>query len=299
MWIDRSSAPQGDDTRLVIGQWKAPIDDSPFIAQRFTGGYFHVTLDVDSDRTDPATGRPYGCKLVLAFERALAEKQSLTLQSAPACEARQDAPTDLQPAKAIAIQPYVTASFRMGVAENRLFTHQPGLTLGFRKSFERNHGGYKTRIAELSLVASKHLGERAAIHVGGALWDASLAQTTTPPTGEDPAPEVTLHGHRTIDQLRVFGGLEARPLDKSSILIDLSWAPEFCYACVDDGDAIRRIKLRPELSWGVRYEVASWMRLESGVRVPDIGNFNLLDAQIFGQVTFASYALKRAVDDLR
>lgn len=104
MWIDRCSAPQGDDTRLVIGQRKAPIDDSPFIAQRFTGGYFHVTLDVDSDRTDPATGRPYGCKLVLAFERALAEKQSLTLQSAPACEARQDAPTDLQPAKAIAIQ---------------------------------------------------------------------------------------------------------------------------------------------------------------------------------------------------
>src|SRR5688500_5797414 len=53
------------------------------------------------------------------------------------------------------IQPYVTASFRMGVAEDRLFAHQPGVTLGFRKSFERNHRGFKTRIAELTLVASK------------------------------------------------------------------------------------------------------------------------------------------------
>ena len=56
-------------------------------------------------------------------------------------------------------------------------TTQPGVTLGFRKSFERNHDGFKTRIAELTLVASKHLGKRAAIHVGGAFWDASLQAT--------------------------------------------------------------------------------------------------------------------------
>ena len=63
------------------------------------------------------------------------------------------------------IQPYVTASFRLGVGEDRLFEGQPGVTLGFRKSFERNHDGYKTRIAELTLVASKHLGKNAAIRV--------------------------------------------------------------------------------------------------------------------------------------
>ncbi len=68
MWIDRASAPLGDDTRLVIGQWKAPIDDSPFVAQRFTGGRYHVTLDVDAAEHDPATNKPYGCKLLLAFE---------------------------------------------------------------------------------------------------------------------------------------------------------------------------------------------------------------------------------------
>jgi hypothetical protein len=188
------------------------------------------------------------------------------------------------------IQPYVTASFRMGVQENRLFAHQPGVTLGFRKSFERQHHGFKTRIAELTLVASKHLGERAAVHVGGALWDASLQSTD----GAAP-PELTLHDIDNAKQFRAFGGLEARPLERSSILIDLGWAPQFCYQC----EQRDQIQLRPELSWGVRYEVASYMHLESGVRVPDIGNFNLLDAQIFGQVTFTSFALKTAVDRLK
>lgn len=190
------------------------------------------------------------------------------------------------------IQPYVTASFRLGVAENRLFPHQPGVTLGFRKSFERNHRGFKTRIAELTLVASKHLGSRVALHAGGALWDASLQSNAE---GDEPPPEYTLHGGDRTKQIRAFGGFEARPLPRSAILIDLGWAPEFCYQCADPD----KITLRPELSWGVRYEVARFMHLESGVRVPDIGNFNLLDAQIFGQVTFTSFALRNAVDSLK
>ena len=201
-----------------------------------------------------------------------------------------NAPTD----KAERIQPYVTASFRMGVAENRLFDSQPGVTLGFRKSFERNHNGFKSRIAELTLVASKHLGSRAALHVGGAVWDASLQSDTPDAMGNLP-PEVTLHGNSFTRQVRAFGGFEAQPLPKSSILIDLGWGPEFCYTCADAD----KIQLRPELSWGVRYQVASFMHLESGVRVPDIGNFNLLDAQIFGQVTLTSFALKSAVDSLK
>ncbi|WP_374382261.1 heparin lyase I family protein [Dongia sp.] len=104
MWIDRHSAPLDDGTRLVIGQWKARIDDSPFIAQRFTGGYFHVTLDVDADRTNPATGRAYGCKLLLAFDQAMAAKQSLTLQTPAICETKDGGPSGLKPAKAIAIE---------------------------------------------------------------------------------------------------------------------------------------------------------------------------------------------------
>jgi hypothetical protein len=53
------------------------------------------------------------------------------------------------------------------------------------------------------------------------------------------------------------------------------------------------------LSWGVRTQLAKWMRLEAGVRLPDIGEANLLDAQIFGQVTFTSSALRSAVDSLQ
>jgi hypothetical protein len=44
-----ASAPYGDFNRLVAGQWKSKTDDSPFLAQRFTGGFFHITLDVDAD----------------------------------------------------------------------------------------------------------------------------------------------------------------------------------------------------------------------------------------------------------
>jgi hypothetical protein len=189
------------------------------------------------------------------------------------------------------IQPYVTASFRLGVEEGRLFGSQPGVTLGFRKSFERVHHDAKTRIAELTLVASKHLGPDVALHVGGALWDASLQNN---PTGSTEHKEVTLHG-KLADQIRVFGGFEAHPLPRSEILIDLGWAPEFCYQCTPDGT----IKLRPELAWGVRYQVARFMHVESGVRVPDIGNFNLLDAQIFGQITLTSFALADAVAILK
>jgi hypothetical protein len=97
------------------------------------------------------------------------------------------------------------------------------------------------------------------------------------------------------DQIRTFGGFEVRPLDRSEIMVDLGWAPEFCYACT--GTA--QIRLRPELAWGVRYEVAPWMRLESGVRVPDIANANLLDAQIFGMLTFVTWGLRHAVDDIK
>jgi len=41
------------------------------------------------------------------------------------------------------------------------------------------------------------------------------------------------------------------------------------------------------------------MKLESGVRVAEIGNANLLDAQIFGMVTFVTWGLRHAVDDLK
>jgi len=104
MWIDRDSAPLGDDTRLVIGQWKAPIDDSPFVAQRFTSGLYHVTLDVDAAEHDPATGKPYGCKLLLAFEQDMAKAQSLTLANPLHCETKKGGPANLMPAHEVKIE---------------------------------------------------------------------------------------------------------------------------------------------------------------------------------------------------
>jgi hypothetical protein len=210
--------------------------------------------------------------------------------------------------RASRIQPYVLATFRLGVQENRLFDGQPGMTLGFRKSFERDHDGFSTRIAELTLVASKHIGKNFAIHLGGAFWDASLTGDLDG-AGGGAERETTLHAFDDVGkhQLRMFGGLEVRPLPRSQILLDLGWAPEFCYRCRITGDEItagdhpdsNKIRLKPVLSWGVRYAVAPWMRLESGVRLPDIGEANLLEAQIFGQVTFTSFALRRTVESLK
>jgi hypothetical protein len=105
MWIDRASAPRGDDTRLVIGQWKAPVDDSPFLAQRFTSGLYHVTLDVDAAEHDPATGKPYGCKVMLAFEEAMATADGFTLDTPTRCERKVGGTTQtLTPAHPLAIE---------------------------------------------------------------------------------------------------------------------------------------------------------------------------------------------------
>jgi len=200
---------------------------------------------------------------------------------------------DMPGSKVEQIQPYVLATFRLGLGEGKF---RPGMTLGFEKSFERNHHDFKTKIAALQFMMSKHLGDVFAVHVGGGLWDASLQSNAEVGPGETPPPEFSLHalGDRA-KQIRPLLGLEARPLTDSEILIDLGWAPEFCYQCADAD----KIQLRPELSWGVRYEVAPFMHIESGVRVPDIGNFNLLDAQIFGEITFTSYALRHGIDSLK
>jgi hypothetical protein len=193
-----------------------------------------------------------------------------------------------------ALQPFFAATFRMGLGEDRLFDGQPGLVLGFRKSFANDSNGYTTRIAELTLVASRKLGTRVALHAGGAFWDASLENDQNGDT-------TNLHDrplHSLSNQIRAFGGIQARPLDRAIIMVDLSWAPEFCYECgtsASQVNARQQIQLSPELAWGVRYEVSDWMVLESGVRVPDIQRANLLGAQIFGNATFVFRGLRHAI----
>jgi hypothetical protein len=187
------------------------------------------------------------------------------------------------------IQPYVAATFRIGVAENRLFDYQPALVLGFRKSFERSTDGFSSRVAELSLVASEHLGSRVALHLGGSFWDASLEGSGVDTALSDRS------DHALSDQLRVFGGFEVKPFERSEIMADLAWAPTFCYQCA----APDQIQLSAQLSWGVRYEVAPWLFLESGVHVFDIDKAKLLDAQIFGQITLVTWGLRHAFDSFK
>ena len=189
-----------------------------------------------------------------------------------------------------AIQPYIAASFRIGVSEDRLFENQPGVVLGFRKSFSRTDDDVQSRVAELTLVASKHLTPRIALHVGYAFWDASLSG----PNNDTALDNRT--DHSLVDQLRPFGGIQVKPFDRSEIMADVAWAPEFCYTCANATDQIR---LSAELSWGVRYKATPWMYLESGVHVFDIDQAKLLDAQIYGQITFVTWGLRHAVDSIR
>lgn len=73
MWIDNTSAPYGDFHRVVLGQWKethasnAEVDYSPFLAQRLTGGFYHITLDVDARARMNDDGEPKTCRILLAF----------------------------------------------------------------------------------------------------------------------------------------------------------------------------------------------------------------------------------------
>ena len=194
---------------------------------------------------------------------------------------------DVAGAESDGIFPYILAHFKMGVAEDRMFKHQPALALGFRKSFEREADDHKTRVAELYFVASKDLGSKLTLHAGGSFWDASLANSA--------GQEVTLHGAMggaAKNQIRPYGGVELRPLPDAQILIEVFWVPEFVYRGMG---AAEDIDLKAELAWGVRYELARWAVLEAGVRVPDIADVNLLDAQIFGQFKVVTRRLRQAV----
>jgi len=180
--------------------------------------------------------------------------------------------------------PYILAHFKMGVAENRMFKNQPAVALGFRKSFERNAHDHTSQVAELYFVMSKDFGRKLTIHGGGSFWDASLSREEG---------DVSLHGASDsyTDQLRAFGGIEIRPLADAQIMLELFYVPQFVY----HETAPETIELHPELAWGVRYELARWAVIEAGVRIPEIDDVDLLDAQIFGQFKIVSRKLREAL----
>lgn len=96
MWIDGASAPYGDFNRIVLGQWKAnygrdtELDYSPFLSQRLTGGFYHITLDVDARQEVHDEGEPTTCRLLLAFTDGPPSslEPELSLSRPAGCETR-------------------------------------------------------------------------------------------------------------------------------------------------------------------------------------------------------------------
>ena len=95
--------PRGDFNRLVLGQWKATCktecDGSPFLAQRLTGRFYHITLDVDArveQSGAPAHG-PKTCKILLAFSKDAPSpfEPPLALDRPAQCESRLQWPKNM------------------------------------------------------------------------------------------------------------------------------------------------------------------------------------------------------------
>lgn len=180
------------------------------------------------------------------------------------------------------------ARFVMGLPEHRMFRHQPALALGFQKSFTRNHDERASRYASLYMVASKRL-RTANLHAGVMVWDGVIQR--------DDDTEVALHDGPVKKMLRPYGGVEVLARERSHVIVDLTWNPELQISpALTSPD---RIRLRPMLSWGVRYAASQRVGLEAGVRVPDISDANLLDAQIFAQLRITSRAIANAIEGLQ
>jgi hypothetical protein len=94
MWVDAKGVPPGDFNRLVLGQWKAACksecDGSPFLAQRLTGRFYHVTLDVDATAATSDGSGPTTCKILLAFSKDPPSRleEPLALDRPVQCESR-------------------------------------------------------------------------------------------------------------------------------------------------------------------------------------------------------------------
>lgn len=113
MWVDQASAPYGNSNRVVLGQWKGnhspktTFDYSPFLAQRLTGGFYHITLDVDARQRAGDDGERKTCRILLAFMSGPPSSldSELELDRPAECESRlQHDALDLIPLEPILIE---------------------------------------------------------------------------------------------------------------------------------------------------------------------------------------------------
>ena len=182
------------------------------------------------------------------------------------------------------------ATFRMGVAEDRLFDQaaRRSCSASTSRSSAASDGFATTdRRADAGREQAPRRSRRAPRR------RRVLGRVARPRTATT-VRRSTIARQRAVRADPPFGGIQVRPLDKSEILVDVGWAPEFCYACTDDTAD------RPAAP-SSRGACATRSRLDAArVGCPGCrtsASANLLDAQIFGQVTFTSLALAHAVHD--
>jgi hypothetical protein len=184
------------------------------------------------------------------------------------------------------VSPLFLATFKLGLPEDRFFRHQPALALVYRKSFQAEEQNHKLRTAELALVASKAFGPRFSGHLGAVIGDAEIEWQRDGSKAE-------LNERDFLDKTKLFGGIEARVKPRADIILEWSYAPRFILR--DQSPVPEDMRMQAQFLWGVRYKLTRAVDIESGVRIADIVDTNLIDAHIFGRLTVAFDRIKRAI----
>ncbi|MFP4600383.1 MAG: hypothetical protein ACLFVJ_19160 [Persicimonas sp.] len=166
---------------------------------------------------------------------------------------------------------------RIGANEGHLWSDQPGLAIGLRKSFTVHHLGRETHLSELTVAFTKSLGPRVSLTLGAAKWDGEIALEARGPDGTWALDEERDWGER----IRPFAGIEVSPQERFRLMLEGYYMPEFE---LEDAPNTPGIELDAAVSLGLRSELASWLILDVGARGPDLDNLHQIDAELFGQV---------------
>ncbi len=161
-----------------------------------------------------------------------------------------------------------TALFKIGMAADELFSGQPALAIGFRRSFytSTSSSSDKPEVAELYLAASRKIGG-VGVHAGAQLFDAESDDSRL------------LDISSPVEQVRPFLGIEWVPAiyPRTTVLLDFSWVPEFRQA-----DATTAVDLTWLAGWGIRYQALSWGSIELAIRHRE--NEGLADSTVLVRV---------------
>lgn len=148
--------------------------------------------------------------------------------------------------------PTRTAWFKIGVAEDRFFAHQPALALGFQAQIGSVDSGALTELrgARMYLVGSRTLGS-VRLHLGADIWDGGATSASDE--------RVLLHDGPMARRVRPFGGFGWTPpiYPRTTVIGEISWVPTF---------SADRIDLRWLAAWGVRYQAFNWGSVELAVQ---------------------------------